>query len=55
MAGGPLLSLWDQILPLVKDLRVRFAFAMLGNLLAIWFLANYMKNLIPDLPPELLS
>ena len=55
MAGGPLLQAWEKILPMVKDLRIRFAFAMVGNLLAIWFLANYMKRLIPDLPPELLS
>ena len=55
MAGGPMLEVWDRILPLVKDLRVRFALAMLGNVIAIWFLLTFVKNLIPDLPPELLG
>ena len=55
MAGGPLLQVWENILPLVKDLRVRFAIAMLGNVVALWFLVTYFKNLIPDLPSELLS
>ena len=55
MAGGPLLDIWDNILPLVKDLKVRFALAMLGNLLALWFLVSFFKNMIPDLPPELIS
>jgi len=54
MAGGPMLQLWDTILPLVKDLRVRFALAMLGNVIILWFLITYFKNLIPDLPSELL-
>ena len=53
MAGGPLLELWDRLLPLVKDLRFRFAIAMAGNLLALWFLSSYFKNMIPDLPAEL--
>ncbi len=48
-----MLQIWDTILPLVKDLRVRFAIAMLGNLLALWFVATYFKNLIPDLPDNL--
>ena len=54
MAGGPILKVWEYILPYFKDIKVRFAFAMLGNLLALWFLATYFKNLIPDIPPELL-
>ena len=49
-----MLQLWDTILPLVKDLRVRFALAMLGNVIILWFLITYFKNLIPDLPSELL-
>ena len=49
-----MLQIWETILPMVKDLRVRFALAMLGNLIALLFLATYFKNLIPDLPPELL-
>ncbi len=53
MAGGPLLQVWDQILPLVKDMRVRFALAMIGNLLALWFVVTFFKNLIPNLPSEL--
>tara|TARA_B100000700_G_C14874264_1_gene774883 strand:+ start:199 stop:396 length:198 start_codon:yes stop_codon:yes gene_type:complete len=53
MAGGPLLSIWEKLLPFAKDLRVRFAIAMLGNVLALWFLSSYFKNLIPNLPPEL--
>ena len=55
MAGGPLLQLWETLLPGLKDLRVRFALAMLGNLFALWFLITYFKNLIPDLPRDLLS
>ena len=55
MAGGPLLSMWENILPLVKDLRVRFALAMLGNVLALWFLVTYFKKLIPNLPDDFLS
>ena len=50
-----MLQIWDSILPLVKDLRVRFALAMLGNVIALWFLATYFKNIIPDLPTELIS
>tara|TARA_Y100001968_G_C19289992_1_gene683715 strand:- start:268 stop:438 length:171 start_codon:yes stop_codon:yes gene_type:complete len=53
MAGGPMLEAWEKVLPLVKDLRVRFALAMIGNLVVLWFLATYFKNLIPNLPPEL--
>ena len=55
MAGGPVLQLWETILPLVKDLKVRFALAMLGNLLALLFLITFFKNLIPDLPSDLIS
>ncbi len=53
MAGGPMLQVWDTILPLVKDLRVRFALAMLGNLVVLWFLVTYFKQFIPDLPEGL--
>ena len=55
MAGGPMLQLWDNLLPLVKDLRIRFALAMLGNVLALWFLVTFFKNIIPELPSELMS
>lgn len=55
MAGGPMLQMWETLLPLVKDLRVRFALAMVGNLLALWFIATYFKNLLPELPAELVS
>lgn len=55
MAGGPMLQMWENILPLVKDLKVRFALAMLGNLVILWFLLTYFKNLIPDLPAELVN
>tara|TARA_B100000700_G_scaffold225880_1_gene249209 strand:+ start:599 stop:766 length:168 start_codon:yes stop_codon:yes gene_type:complete len=53
MSGGPLVALWERILEVVKDLRVRFALAMLGNVLALWFLITYFKRLIPDLPEDL--
>ena len=49
MAGGPLLNLWESILPFAKDLRIRFALAMLGNLAALWFITTYFKRFIPDL------
>ncbi len=55
MAGGPILQAWEAILPLVKDLRVRFALAMVGNLVALWFLVTYFKRLIPNLPQDLIS
>ncbi len=54
MAGGPMLEIWDKILPLVKDLRVRFALAMLGNALALWFIVTYFKKLIPEMPVDFL-
>ncbi len=50
-----MLDAWERILPLVKDLRVRFALAMAGNLMALWFLTTYFKKLIPNLPSELIS
>ena len=55
MAGGPIIQFWESILPLVKDLRVRFALAMAGNLVALWFLITYFKKLIPNLPAELIN
>ena len=55
MAGGPMLQLWESVLPYVKDLRVRFALAMLGNVVVLWFLLTYFKRFIPDLPSELIS
>ena len=50
MAGGPMLDMWENILPLVKDLRIRFALAMVANVVILFFLATYWKNLIPELP-----
>ena len=51
MAGGPLLNFWETVLssPLVKDLRVRFAIVMAGNLVVVWFLYTYLKKFVPDL------
>ncbi len=45
-----MLQLWETLLPLVKDLRIRFAMAMLGNVIVLWFLVTYFKKFIPDLP-----
>ena len=47
------MELLQKLLGLVKDLRVRFALAMLGNIFILWFLATYFKQFIPNLPPEL--
>ena len=55
MAGGPLLQLWESVLPYVKDLKVRFALAMIGNALALWFVITIFKRFIPDLPAELMQ
>ncbi len=44
------LKLWEIILPLVKDMRLRFALAMLGNIVILWVLINYFKKFIPNLP-----
>jgi len=52
MAGGPILQFWETALanPLLKDLRVRFAIAMVGNLVAILFVLAFLKRFVPDLP-----
>ncbi len=50
-----MLQLWDTLLPLVKDLKVRFGLAMLGNVLVLWFLVTFFKKFIPDLPSDLIS
>ncbi len=42
-----------KLLDLIKDLRVKFALAMLGNIFILWFLASYFKKFIPNLPEEL--
>mgnify|MGYP001389797693 FL=1 len=55
MAGGPLLSLWENILPFAKDLRIRFAIAMLGNILAIVFIYSLSKMFIPGLEDQLFN
>ncbi len=52
---GPLLRIWEFLLPFVKDMKVRFAVAMLGNVLALWFLITYFKKLIPNLPEDFIS
>ncbi len=44
------LKLWEVILPLVKDMRLRFALAMLGNLIILWILISVFKKFIPNLP-----
>ena len=44
------LKLWEIILPLVKDMRLRFALAMLGNLVILLVLINVFKQFVPDLP-----
>ena len=51
MAGGPLLQFWEGALnnPLIKDLRIRFAVVMVGNLVAILFVVFFLKKFIPDL------
>ena len=49
-----MLQIWDTLLPLVKDLRVRFALAMVANVLILWFLTTYFKSMIPNLPSDLL-
>ncbi len=53
--NGPLLRLWEFLLPLVKDMRIRFALAMLGNVFALWFLITYFKKLVPDIPDNFIS
>ena len=55
MAGGPMLQMWETLLPLVKDLRVRFALAMVGNVVVLLFLYTFFKKFLPDLPTELLN
>ena len=64
MAGGPLLQLWENLLPFAKDLRIRFALAMLGNILAIVMLGNVLailfifslcKLFIPGLEEQLFN
>ena len=55
MAGGPLLSVWENILPYVKDLRIRFALAMVGNILALLFIYYVSKLFIPGLENDLFS
>ena len=55
MSGGPLLQLWENILPFVKDLRIRFALAMLGNILAIVFIFSLSKMFIPGLEEQLFN
>ena len=55
MAGGPLLQLWENILPFAKDLRIRFALAMIGNVLAILFIFSLSKMFIPGLEDQLFN
>jgi len=55
MAGGPLLKIWDTLLPFAKDLRIRFAIAMLGNVLAILFIFSLCKMFIPGLEDQLFN
>tara|TARA_Y100001968_G_scaffold538_1_gene427 strand:- start:503 stop:670 length:168 start_codon:yes stop_codon:yes gene_type:complete len=55
MSGGPLLNIWENLLPFAKDLRIRFALAMLGNILAILFIFSLSKMFIPGLEEQLFS
>ena len=55
MSGGPLLQLWENILPFAKDLRIRFAIAMLGNILAILFIYSLSKKFIPGIEEQLFN
>ena len=55
MAGGPLLQVWESLLPFAKDLRIRFALAMLGNVLAILFIFSLSKLFIPGLEEKLVN
>ena len=55
MSGGPLLQLWENLLPYAKDLRIRFAIAMLGNVLAILFIFSLSKLFIPGLEEKLFN
>ena len=55
MAGGPLLQLCENLLPFAKDLRIRFAIAMLGNVLAILFIFSLCKMFIPGLEEQLFN
>ena len=55
MAGGPLLGLWESLLPFAKDLRIRFALAMFGNILALLFIYNISKKFIPGLENQLFN
>ncbi|ABX08665.1 Hypothetical protein P9211_07341 [Prochlorococcus marinus str. MIT 9211] len=49
------MKLWEFILPLVKDMRVRFAMAMLGNIIILWFFITYFKKFLPDLPDNFIG
>ncbi len=49
MAGGPILQAWEAILPLIKDQKIRLALFLLGNVVALFFLYTYLKNLVPEL------
>ena len=53
MAGGPLLNLWENLLPFAKDLKIRFALAMLGNILAIIFIYAIAQKFVPGLENQL--
>ncbi len=55
MAGGPLLQLWENVLPFAKDLRIRFAIAMAGNILAILFIYTLSKKFMPGLEEQLFN
>ncbi|KGG12605.1 MULTISPECIES: hypothetical protein [Prochlorococcus] len=49
------LKLWEFILPLVKDMRIRFAMAMLGNVVILWLFITIFKNFLPDLPDNFIG
>ncbi|WP_320667997.1 hypothetical protein [Prochlorococcus sp. MIT 1307] len=55
MAGGPILQFWETALanPVLKDLKVRFAIAMVGNIVAVVFILYFLKRFVPDLPIDI--
>ncbi len=55
MAGGPLLQLWENLLPFAKDLRIRFEIAMLCYVLAILFIFSLCKMFIPGFEEQLFN
>ncbi len=49
------LKFWEFVLPLVKDMRIRFALAMAGNLVILWFFIFYFKKFLPEIPENFIN